>query len=322
MAVTMTDILLARERLAPYLKSTPIEPAHGLGKAVWLKLENVNPTHSFKVRGALNALLTLDAHARERGIIAASSGNHAQGIAYAAHLTGIRACVLMSRHASQRKIAGVRRWDVEVILHGESYTDAEQEALRRRDMDKLTYVSPYNNPYVVAGQGTIGLEIMDVLPDVERVVVPVGGGGLISGVATVLKSINPSIEVIGVNLLRAPTMYNLIYGTVLPDVEDSLADALPGEIEPGSITIPLVRAHVDRIVLVDEDTVAGAMRWMIAEAGWIIEGGGAVGVAALMTGEIPNDGKATAVVVSGGNVDMSVIAHIVSDMTSSAEHDA
>jgi len=313
MTVTLSDIALARYRLATYLAPTPLEPAPGLGEQIWLKLENANKTHSFKIRGAMNAMLALDDRARGRGIVTASSGNHAQGIACAANLLGMRARIVMARNTAERKVRGVIRWGSEPLLFGEGYTEAEAEALRLRDTVGPTYVSPYNDPQVIAGQGTIGLEILDALPEVERVIVPTSGGGLISGVALALKALKPSVEVIGVNLERSPAMYNSFYDTQLTVYEDSLADALPGEIEQGSVTIEIVRQWVDQIVLVSEDAVARAMRWMVADAGWMVEGGGAVGVAALMENVIPTDGKRTVVVISGGNVDAGVLARVLTD---------
>ncbi|MCA9909104.1 MAG: threonine/serine dehydratase, partial [Anaerolineae bacterium] len=260
MTITLSDIALARYRLSTHLTPTPLEPASGLGNHIWLKLENANKTHSFKIRGAINAMLALDNRARGRGIVTASSGNHAQGIACAANLLGMRARIVMARNTAERKVRGVIRWGSEPLLFGEGYTEAEAEALRVRDAIGAIYISPYNDPNVIAGQGTIGLEILDALPDVERVIVPTSGGGLISGVALALKAIKPSVEVIGVNLERSPAMYNAFYGEQLPVYEDSLADALPGEIEQGSITIDIVRERVDGIVLVSEEAVAQAMR--------------------------------------------------------------
>jgi threonine dehydratase len=311
MNLSLADVALARYRLAAYLAPTPLETAPGLGANISLKLENVNRTHSFKIRGALNAMLALDETARARGIIAASSGNHAQGVACAAHLLGLRARIVMSHHASRRKIAGVRRWGGEVLLHGESYTEAEAEALRLRDAEGMTFISPYNDPQVIAGQGTCGLEILDALPDVGRVIVPVGGGGLISGIALALRSLRPAIEIIGVNPTRAPTMYNAYYDTQLPDPEDSIADALPGAIEPGSITITLTRRYVDSLVLVEEAAIRDAMRWLLAEQGWVVEGGGAVGAAALLSGAVVAGDVPTCVVISGGNVDLDVLRGVL-----------
>jgi threonine dehydratase len=299
--VLLTRIQQARDRLAAYLQPTPFEPANGL-PGVWLKLENANRTHSFKIRGALNALLSLSDAERVRGVVTASSGNHAQGIAYAAGLLGIEARILMPTFVAKRKAAGVRRWGAQAILFSDDYGEVEREALRIARDEGLVYVSAYNNPNVIAGAGTIGLEIADALPDIQRVVVPVGGGGLISGIAIALKTLKPDVEVIGVNAAVSPDMYNFFYKKEEPLSHDSLADALPGEIEPGSITFDLVPRYVDRIVCASEAAIAAAMRWMVAEQGWMAEGGGVVGLAALQSGAIDTK-PATAIVISGGNVD-------------------
>ncbi|MCC6804935.1 MAG: threonine/serine dehydratase [Anaerolineae bacterium] len=305
------DIALARYRLAPQLAPTPLEAAADLGADVWLKLENANKTHSFKVRGALNALLALPEAARARGVVTASSGNHAQGIAYAAGLLGIEARVLMPVFTAKRKVAGVRRYGAQAILFSDDYGETEREALRIEHDEGLTYISAYTHPDVIAGQGTIGLEIADVLPNVERMIIPVGGGGLISGIAIALKSLKPSVEIIGVNAAVSPDMYNFFYNASEPLSHESLADALPGEIEPGSITFDLTRRYVDQIVRVSEGEIAGAMRWIIGQQGWLAEGGGLVGVAALRSGAVA-PGGVTAVVVSGGNVDAETVAQVLS----------
>lgn len=311
MAVTLADLERARERLRPYLLPTPLEAAPELGQRTALKLENCNPTHSFKVRGALNAMLALDDAARARGIVAASTGNHAQGVAYAAHLLGVRARIIMPASAARRKLAGVARYGAEAVLYGDTYDDAEHEARRLERDEAMTYISPYNDRQVVAGAGTVGLEIVDAMPDVERVVVPVGGGGLVSGVAVAVKSLRPSVEVIGVNANAGPALYNAFYSTHYPDDYDTLADALPGEIEAGSVTLDLTRAHVDRVVLVSEAAIADAMRWLVGVQGWLVEGGGAVGVAALLCGALPVAGGPTAVVVSGANVDADRLTRVL-----------
>lgn len=308
--VELADITMARYRLASYLAPTPLEAAVDLGADVWLKLENANRTHSFKVRGALNALLALPEDMRARGVVTASSGNHAQGIAYAASLLGIEARILMPVYTAKRKVAGVKRYGAQAILFSDNYGEIEREALRIERDEGLTYISAYNHPQVIAGQGTIGLEIADVLPGVERVIVPVGGGGLISGVAIALKSANPAVEVIGVNAAVSPDMYNFFYAADEPLSHESLADALPGEIEPGSITFDLARRYIDQIVLVSEAEIAGAMRWMITQQGWLAEGGGMVGVAALQSGAVA-PGGVTVAVISGGNVDVETVARVL-----------
>ncbi len=307
--VTLGDIVRAGQRLRAHLQPTPLEAAPKLGAKSWLKLENVNKTHSFKIRGALNAILSLDEAARAKGIIAASSGNHAGAVAYAAHVTGASAQVLMPTNTPQKKIDNVRRYGAEAIVFGDNYDQTEAEALRRAAAG-ATWISPYNDANVIAGAGTIGLEIVEQLPAVERVLVPVSGGGLIAGVAIALKSLKPDIQVIGVNAESAPAMYNLFYDSDKPQVWETLAEALSGEIEAGSITAPITQRAVDDVVLVSERQIAAAMRFML-EQGWVLEGGGAVGAAALLHDVLPRDGTVTAVVLSGGNVDPHVLRRVL-----------
>ena len=309
--VELADVALAHYRITPHLPPTPIERAVGLGDSIWLKLENVNKTHSFKVRGALNAMLALDDKARSKGIVACSSGNHAQGVAYAAQLLGTKARILMPQHTPDRKVAGVRAYGSESILCGDNYDETEEEARRLERDEGYTFISPYNDPNVIAGAGTIGLEIYDALPDVERVIVPVSGGGLISGIALAIKALKPDVEVIGVCAESAPTMYNLFYGTAHHEVWDTLAEALSGDIETNAITINLAQRFVDEIVLVSEEAIADAIRWLLFKGMWVVEGGGAVGVAALQTERIAQDGRPTVVVISGANIDESTLRQVL-----------
>ena len=309
--LTLGEIVQARERIAGQLPPTPLEWAPWLSEGVWLKLENANKTHSFKIRGALNALLSLDDTARAKGVIAASSGNHAGALAFAGHLSGAKAQILMPKTTPQKKIDNVRRYGADAVIFGENYDETEAEALRRAKQG-ATWISPYNDRRVMAGAGTIGLEILEQMPDAARVVAPVSGGGLIAGVASALKLSKPDIEVIGVNALSAPAMYNIFRGESLAQNWDTLADALSGDIEAGSLTVPICREYVDDIALVDEGQIAAAMRRMLA-AGWVVEGGGAVGVAALLGGAVPAIDGATVVVVSGGNVDLDTLRQVIKD---------
>lgn len=309
--VTLADIQAAQARIAPYLYPTALEAASGLGENIWLKAENSNRMHSFKVRGALNAMLSLSPEARAKGIITASSGNHAQGVAYAAHLLGLHAKILMPTHTPLRKVNGARRYGADVVLFGSNYDATEAEARRLEKVESMTFVSPYNDPMVVAGAGTVGLELVKDLPQIERVIVPAGGSGLISGIGIALKAHNPAIEVIGACSISTPALYNFIHGQQLPQIWDTLAEALSGEIEVGSITFDLARQVVDRVVLVTEEAIEEAMRWLTFQAGWIVEGGGAVGVAALLSTVLSNDDRPTAVVLTGGNVDEETLRRVL-----------
>jgi threonine dehydratase len=310
MNITLHDILQARNRIRPYLAPTPLEAAPGLGPHVWLKLEHVHPTHSFKVRGAFNAVLLLDEEARRRGIVTASSGNHAQAVAYAAHLFGLSAKIVMPRHTPVRKVSGTEHYGAEVVLYGDAYDHAERHARDLEAQEGRTFLSAYNDPHVIAGAGTCGLEIIEQNPAIERVVVPTSGGGLLGGMATAIRALVPQAEIIGVNALASPAMYNAFYGTDHPQVADTLADALSGDIE-GDRTINLCRQCVDRIVLVSEGEIAAAMRWLLGEQGWLVEGGGAVGVAALLSGKVGVDDRPTAIVLTGSNIDYSTLQRVL-----------
>ena len=217
----------------------------------------------------------------------------------------------MPAHTPKRKVDGVRLYGAIPVLDCANYDDAELKARRLERDEGLTFVSPYNDPMIVAGAGTIGLEIVEQLPQVERVLVPVGGGGLISGVGLAVKARKPDVEVIGVNALAAPSMHNEFYDTQYTENWETLAEALSGWIEEGSITVDLVKQNVDQIVLVTEDHIAIAMRWMIDEQGWIVEGGGAVGVAAMLRGIIKADKRPTVIVISGGNVDGETLRRVL-----------
>ena len=310
--VDLADVALARYRIAGYLSPTPLEAAPGLGEQVFLKLENTNRTHSFKIRGALNAVLSLDETARSKGLTAASTGNHAQALSYAARLVGAGATIHMPGHTPRRKVNGVRQFGGHPVLEAADYDEAETSARQMEREKGMTFVSAYNDPQVVAGAGTIGLEIVEALPEVEQVVVPVSGGGLIAGVATAVKGLRPSVKVVGVNIESAPAMYNLFYQTDKPHRKETLAEALSGDIETGCITIDICRRLVDEIVLVTEQDVAEAMRWSIDEQGLLVEGGGSVGIAALQSGVLKAD-RPTAIVVSGGNVDGRTVRRILSE---------
>lgn len=296
------DIHIAAGRLRAYLPMTPLVPLPELGAQVYAKLEHTQPTRSFKIRGALNTLLALEAEQRQRGVIAASSGNHAQALAWAARELGISAVVMMPQTTPATKIERSRQWGAEVRVAGANYDETEALARAAAQQEGRVYVSPYNDPQVVAGQGTLGLEVLEQRPDVARVVVCVGGGGLVSGVGLALKAANPQIEVIAVNAQSAPALYNHLRGTRYPEVWETLAEALSGDIEAGSITLEIAPRVVDDVVMVSEAQIAAAMRHLHQTHGWVVEGGGAVSVAAWMHGLIPADERPTVLIVSGGNV--------------------
>jgi threonine dehydratase len=310
-SITIKEMLQAAKRLQPHLPPTPLEAAPELGEAVYFKLENLNKTRSFKIRGALNALLALSEEERERGIVACSAGNHAQGIAYAAQLVGIQAKIVMPSNAPKRKVKGVRKYGADILLHGDTYDAAELQARKMEAQMGMTFLSPYNHPLVLAGQGTVALELFEALPEVGRIIVPTSGGGLLAGIAIVAKTINKHCQIIGAQSVATPAMHNFYYQTHLPQ-EATIADGLSGEIEGGSITLDLCKRYVDQIVLVYEDQIRDSIAWMLEQHNWIIEGAAAVGIAALRAGFIPtDDGIPTAILVTGANIDYDTLRGII-----------
>ncbi|HEU5369262.1 MAG TPA: threonine/serine dehydratase, partial [Ktedonobacterales bacterium] len=288
--LTPANIVAAAQRLKGRVMHTPLELSEALSEAsgtrAYLKLENLQRTGSFKIRGALNRLLTLSEPERARGIVAASAGNHALGVAEAAKLVGARATLIVPESGSPAKIAALRRYPaehVELLVEGADYDAAEALAIALARDSQRRYVSAYNDPQVMAGQGTTGVEILEDLPDVEAILVPVGGGGLIAGIGLWAKTINPRIRVIGLQSTASPQMYAAFKAghLITVPVLDSLADGLAGNIEPGSPMYDLARQYADEMVLVEESEIAEAMVWYLEQHHLIVEGSGAVALAAL-----------------------------------------
>jgi threonine dehydratase len=322
-----SDILAARRRLRGIVLDTPLEPAPALDEPsgaaeVRLKLEALQPTGSFKTRGAHNKLGLLAA-ARDSGesanlpIITASSGNHGIAVAHAAARFGLRATILVGRSVSPNKLERLRELETEAItveLAGRDTDDAEAEARRRDDLGAAIYVPPYNDPDVIAGQGTVGAEIVETWPSCDAVVVPVGGGGLISGIGLWAKAINPGLRLVGVQPSASPPMYAYLEsGSTKPmPIAPTLAEGVAGNIERGSITWALCRRLVDEVVLVDEDEIAAAMRWAIETQHLLLEGSGVLGIAALLGHRAQGlDGRRVAVVCTGRNVDAATLQRVL-----------
>jgi threonine dehydratase len=308
-----TSVMAAARRLKGHVLRTPLVPSAALSKAsrareVYLKLENLQRTGSFKIRGALNRLLTLNERQRASGVVAASAGNHALGVAEASTLLGMRATVIVPRSGSPAKIAALRRYPeerVELLVEGANYDESESRAFDLARHTDRRFVSPYNDPQIMAGQGTIALEILEDLPSVEILLVPVGGGGLIVGVGLWAKAINPHIRVVGVQSAASPAMSAAFEAgrLVTVPVVDTLADGISGNIEPGSPMYALAREFVDQIVLVEEGQIAQAMVWCIEQFHLIVEGSGAVVLAALLNQRVAGiSGKTVAAVLTGRNV--------------------
>ena len=316
--VNLRDIYRARRTIAPWIGRTPLKQSSSLssliGANVHLKLETVHDTGAFKLRGATNRLLNLSDEERARGVVTVSTGNHGRAVAYAAKRLGIRAVVFMSELVPGNKVSGVRDLGAEVRIAGRSQDDAEVAAKRLVEEEGLVPVHPFDDPFVIAGQGTIGIEILEDLPSIDAAIVPLSGGGLMGGIALALKSASPDIRLIGVSMERGPAMIESVRAGKPVPVEEhaSLADSLGGGIGmENRFTFEMVRALVDEFLLVSEREIADGMRQLYRGDGVVAEGGAAVGVAALLAGRVPALEGNIVCVVSGGNVDMDRFTRIV-----------
>ncbi len=321
MEITMLDIVQARNRIQKHITQTPLLHSKVLssltGADVWFKLENLQITGSFKPRGALNKVLSLHENERLKGVITASSGNHAQGVAYAASLCGITALIVVPETTPQTKQEAIKRSGAELVLYGKTYDDAEEFANRLALETGRTFIHAFNDPMIMAGQGTIGLEVLLEQPDFDKILVPVGGGGLLNGIATVAKSINPAIQMIGVQSKASPPWYYSFKERRMVDVEyeESLADGTYGGIhwEPLEYALRVV----DDNVLVEEEAIAEAVCWMAQHHHYMIEGSGALGIAALLSEQMEDvKGKKILCVISGGNVEASLLANLITSRAS------
>ena len=280
------------------------------GCNLWLKFENLQFTSTFKERGALNRLLALSADERRRGVIAMSAGNHAQGVAYHAHRLGIPATIVMPIGTPMVKIENTRRHGAEIVISGATLEEAAGFARTHGDANHLTMVHPYDDPHVIAGQGTIALEMLGSVPQLDVLVVPIGGGGLISGIAVAAKSLKPELQIIGVQAQLYPSMYNAIKGAQLPMRGDTLAEGIAVK-APGRITTDIIRRLVDDIVLVTEDQIERAVAMLIAIEKTVVEGAGAVGLAAVLAAPERFAGRHVGLVLTGGNIDTRLIASVL-----------
>src|SRR5246127_4827638 len=309
--VTLTAIRKARTRLdgAIYFSPCPFSPSISeiSGEPVYLKLENLQRTGSFKERGALNKILTLSAQEKKRGVIAASAGNHAQGVAFHAKANGISAKIVMPVMTPLVKVNATKGYGAHVVLHGDGYDEACEEALRLAEKEQLTFIHPFDDPAVIAGQGTIGLEVLEQLPDLEAVVVPIGGGGLISGIACAVKETRPKVRVVGVQAARMPSMLAARKHTqpttitINPTIADGIAVRRAGE-----VTFPLVENYVDELVSVEEEEIASGILTLLETEKTLAEGAGAAAVAALLHHKTKLKSRKTVALVGGGNIDVSL----------------
>jgi len=311
----------ARSRIEAVITRTPLIPSHQLSQPdsnVFLKLESLQITGSFKLRGAANKLAALTDDEQARGVITVSSGNHGRAVSYLSKKLGVNAVVCISEAVPGNKVKAIRELGAEVIISGRTYDEANQSALQVKAERGLTFIHPFDDYHIIAGQGTIGLELIQDLPEVDTVIVPLSGGGLLCGIAKALKSINPSIYTIGVTMEHGAAVHESLKAGKIVQVDEypTLADALPGGLGDENIyTFKMIQKYVDETVLVSEEEIADAVRFAVEEQRLVVEGGGAVGIAALKNGKICKRGKHTAIIISGGNIDTGILTRVLQGKT-------
>ena len=314
LAVTLADVRAAAATIRGSVIVTQCSQSRTLselcGCEVWLKFENLQFTSTFKERGALNRLNALSSGERRRGVIAMSAGNHAQGVAYHAHRLGIPATIVMPTGSPMVKIANTRRHGAEVIISGRTLEEAGEFAREYGKTHDMTLIHPYDDPLVIAGQGTIALEMLEAVPALDTLVVPIGGGGLVSGIAVAARSLKPDLRIVGVQAQLYPSMYNAICDTDLPMRGDTLAEGIAVK-APGRITTKMVRHLVDEIVLVTEDQIERAVAMLIGIEKTVVEGAGAASLAAVLAAPERFAGRKVGLVLSGGNIDTRLIASVL-----------
>ena len=309
----IADIEAAARRISGQLLDTPCVESKTLsqitGAQVFLKFENLQFTASFKERGALNKLLAL-AEQGVRGVVAASAGNHAQGVAHHAQRLGLRAVIVMPQHASMVKVERTRGFGAEVVLHGETFDDAREHAMALALTNDLTFVHAFDDPLIIAGQGTIGLEMLREQPSIDTLVVSVGGGGLIAGIATAARALRPDVRIVGVQMQRFPAMVNAVQGTQHAQGQSTIADGIAVG-QPGHITREIVARLVDDLMLVDEGDIEQAIVMLLEIEKTVVEGAGAAGLAALLKDPARFAGRRVGLVLSGGNIDPLLLQAII-----------
>lgn len=320
--IDIDDIRAAAHRLQGQISNTPCVESRTLsqvtGAQIFLKFENLQFTASFKERGACNKLSSLIPHGKNnaaayrtmKGVIAMSAGNHAQGVAYHAQRLGLRAVLVMPRFTPGVKVERTRGFGAEVVLHGESLNEARDYAISLAAQEGLTFVHPYDDDLIVAGQGTVAIEMLEAQPDLDMLVVAVGGGGLIAGISAAAKAIKPSIEVVGVQMLRFPSMFNAVKHVNLPQGISTIAEGIAVG-TPGCITKEIIERYVDDLVLVDEGDVECALLMLLEIEKSLVEGAGAAGLAAVLKYRERFVGRKVGLVLSGGNIDPQLLATIV-----------
>lgn len=312
--LTLDSVYKARYALKDVAIQTDLLYAPKLkpGTELYLKTENLQITGSFKVRGAYYKMSKLSDKEKARGVVACSAGNHAQGVALAAQKNGIEAVICLPDSAPISKVEATKSYGAKICLVEGVYDDAYQKALRLRDEEGYTFIHPFNDPDVIAGQGTIALELAEQIPDMDAVIVPIGGGGLISGIAYTIKALNPSIKVYGVQASGAPSMLNSIHDAHIEKLDSvsTIADGIAVK-EPGTLTYDICQKYVDEIVTVSDDEIAAAILALMEKHKLVTEGAGAVAVAAAMFDKLDLKGKKTVCILSGGNIDVTILSRVI-----------
>ena len=316
--VTLSDVYRAQRNIVSLARNTPTLPSHTLselcGSPVYLKLETMQDLGAFKIRGATNRIANLSADEKTRGVITVSTGNHGRAVAHVAHHYRIPVIIYLSKMVPKNKVTAIENLGATVKVYGNSQDEAQKEAERLAQEDNLTFVNPFDDPWVIAGQGTIGLELLESVPKIRTAVIPIGGGGLISGISLALKAFSKDIHIVGVSMERGAAMIESqkAGGPIIVEEVETLADCLGGGIGlDNRYTFSMVEKLVDEFIVVSEVQIAAAMAHMYHHDRMIVEGGGAVGVAALLHGLIPNLIGPTVVVLSGNNVDMDLFSQVV-----------
>lgn len=314
--IQLSDVQTALGRIRADIRVSPCPRSETFsavtGNSIYLKMDNQQRTGAFKERGALNRILSLSSHERARGVIAASAGNHAQGVSYHAGRHGVRARIVMPLPTPLTKVSATRAYGAEVVLHGTNYDEAYEKAMELSQQDSLVLIHAFDDESVIAGQGTLGLEILEQHPDIEVIVSPIGGGGLIGGVACAVKESRPSVKVYGVQPARIPSMKAAIAAgkPVTLDSAKTIADGIAVR-RAGDYTLPLVQKYVDDIVTVEEEEIANAILLLLEREKTLAEGAGAAAIAAVLNRKIQLQNKRVAVLVCGGNIDVTLLSRII-----------
>lgn len=314
--VTLETIQQAKKVLEGVIKKTPLIESPSLEKEVggeiYLKMENLQRTGSFKIRGAMNKIASLTEEEKARGVIASSAGNHAQGVALGATAKGIKSTIVMPETAPMAKVIATKNYGAEVVLHGQVYDDAYAKACELQKESGAVFLHPFNDEYVISGQGTIGLEILEDLEDVDVVVTPIGGGGILAGIAKAIKSIKPSVRIIGVQTANVSSMKEALRVghpveiTATPTIADGIAVRRAGD-----MTFEIIKECVDEVITVTEEEIISAIFFLLERNKVLAEGAGAVAVAAILAKKIPCEGKKVCAVISGGNIDITVVDRVI-----------